>query len=71
MGRSQRILTDGEGAFEDRLGLFVAALVLIDGSQIVETGGDIGMVRPQRLLADRQGALKQWLGLAIAVLRAQ
>ena len=64
----QRLLADGEAALEERLGLGVAALVLVQPGQVVERGAHVGVVGPQRLLADGEAALVERLGLGVAAL---
>ena len=50
------------------LGLGVAALMDIDAGQIVERGGDVGVIDTVRLLVQFERALKKWLGLGVAAL---
>jgi hypothetical protein len=66
----ERLLADCQCAFVERLGLGVAALLVVEQGQVVEAGGDSGMIGPQRLLVDCQRALVERLGLGVATLRA-
>ena len=68
MVRTQRLLADRQGAAAQRLGLGVPALGVVEGRQVVEALGRVGVVRAQRLLADRQGAAAQRLGLGVPAL---
>ena len=62
---AERLLADGQGALEERLGLGVVALRTVQLRQVVEAGGGVGMVGAERLLADGQGALVERLGLGV------
>ena len=42
---------------------------LVERREVIQTGGDIGVLRAERLLADGEGAFVQRLGLGIAALR--
>ena len=64
MIRAESLLIDSEGALEERLGLAVAAGGLVERGQIVEPGGEVGVLGAESLLADREGALEERLGLA-------
>ena len=68
MVRAERLLADRQRALVERLGLGVAALVVVQRRQVVQRCGVVGMVRAQRLLADRQRALVERLGLGVAAL---
>ena len=50
---AQRLLADRQGAAVQRLGLGVPALGVVDGRQVVEAAGRVGVVRAQHLLVDR------------------
>jgi hypothetical protein len=58
MVRSKRLLSDGEGALVERLGVSVAALVVVEEGQVVEVGGGVGMVRSQRFFSDGEAPLQ-------------
>ena len=68
MLRSERLLADGEGAFEQRFSLGIAALRPLKQREVVQTDGDMRMLRTKRLLADGEGAFLQRFGLGIAAL---
>ena len=68
MLRGEHLLADGQGAFDQRLGLGIATLQPVEIRKVTQMGGDIGMTRAKRLLADGDGALGQRLGLGIAAL---
>ena len=55
-------------ALVERLGVGVAALGLVQRGQVVERGGDIGVIGAERLLADRESALVERLGVGVAAL---
>ena len=65
---TQLLLSDREGAYQQRLGLLVLALFPVEYRQIVEALGRVGMIRSQLLLPDSEGALVQWLGLLVLAL---
>ncbi len=65
---TERILPNGEGALEERLGLGVAALVLVHLGQVAERRRDIGVVWTERLLPNGEGTLEERLGLGVAAL---
>ena len=50
MIRTLRLLPDRQGANEEGLGLGISGLFDIQRCEVVETSGDIVMIRPQRLL---------------------
>ena len=64
----ERLFVDRQRPLVERLGLGVAALVVIEQSQIVQRHRDIGMIGPERLLLDRQRPLVERLGLGVAAL---
>src|ERR1041384_2523748 len=64
---AQRLLADVAGALEQRFGLAVAPLRIIERGKVVETGDGITMLAAQRFLADVAGALEQRFGLTIVV----
>src|SRR6266699_2515958 len=57
------------GALHERLGFGVATLSLVELCQVVEPGGDIGVVGAKALLTDGEGALHEWFGFGVATLR--
>ena len=65
---AEGLLVDGEGAAEERLGLRIAAGVLVEPGQVVEPCGDVGVLGAEGLLADGEGAPEERLGLRIAAL---
>ncbi len=65
---SERLLGDCQGPLEERLGLGVAALGMVQTGQVVEGGGDRGMARPEGGLVDLERALVEQLGLSVAAL---
>ena len=67
---TERLLADRQRALVERLGLGVAALVLVQLRQIVQAVATSGMVGTERLLVDRQRALVERLGLGVAALVA-
>ena len=68
MFRTGRLLVDRQRALEQRLGVGVAALLLVQRRQIVQGLPDIGMTWRQRLFAHRQRPLEQRFGIGIALL---
>ena len=63
--RFQCEIQDGQGPLEERLGLRVQALAVVDGGQRGEVGGQVGVRPPERRLHDRHGALVVRLGLGV------
>jgi hypothetical protein len=57
--RGERLLADGEYTFEERLGLCEAALGKIECGEILESVGDVTMVRAERLLQNGYGAVEE------------
>ena len=51
------LLVDGKGALEQRLGLGVAALAVIEPGEVAEVAGDRGVIGAESLLVDGKGAL--------------
>src|SRR4051795_13063668 len=68
MARAERMLPDCQCSLEERLSLFVFALVLINERQAVEFQSDLRVIRTKRLFADDQRALVQSLRLPILAL---
>src|SRR4051794_21178176 len=66
MVRRQAFAPDREGTLEERLGLLVAAGGLVEQGQVVEVGGEGGVLGAERLLTDREGTLVERLGLLVA-----
>src|SRR5205823_2638458 len=66
--RSQLLLTDHQCSLAQRLGLFIPALIPIEGRQVTETSGGVGMGWSQLLLLDSQCSLIQRFGLFILAL---
>ncbi len=64
----ERLLVDRQRPLVERLGLGVAALVIIELSQIVQRQRNNGMIGPERLFFDRQRPLAERLGLGVAAL---
>ena len=62
------LLADRQRSLVERVGVGVAALVLVEQSQIVQRLRDIGMARTERLLADSQRSLEERLGVGIVAL---
>src|SRR6266446_6333743 len=56
------------GALVEWFGFGVTALCMIELCQVVEPGGDIGMVRFKPLLADGEGALHERFGFGVPAL---
>ena len=54
---AERLLVDRERALVQRLGLGIAALVVVQLGEVVEVDADIRVVGAERLLVDRQRAL--------------
>jgi hypothetical protein len=65
MPYSQLPLADGEGALQQRLGLFVFALSVVEACQVVEAVGRVWVLWSHRLFSNCQGALEQRLGLLV------
>src|SRR6266581_530203 len=68
MQMPQLLLSDRQSAHQQRLGLLVLALRVVEVGQIVEAASRVRMQRPQLLLPDLQGAHKQRLGLLVLAL---
>ena len=68
MLRPQRLLKNRQRPPEERLGLGVLALLVVELRQVVEARGYLGVLRPQRLLKNRQRALVERLGLGVLAL---
>ena len=66
---AEGLLPNGQRPLEERLGLGVRALRLIQRREVVEARGHVGMVGAEGLLPDRQRALVERLGLRIRALR--
>ena len=64
----EHFFADRQRPLDQRLGVGIAALDLVDLAEIVEQRRDRGMLRTERLLVDRQRALEQRLGIGMAVL---
>jgi hypothetical protein len=64
---AQGLLGDAQRLHVERLGLGVAALLVIDRGQVVETGHGKRVGLAERLSDDAQRPLVQRLGLAIAI----
>ena len=62
-------LLSWQGRVCKRLGLGIAALRLVEQREVIQTGGDMRVLRTERLLADGEGAFVQRLGLGVAALR--
>src|SRR5688500_16715390 len=59
---------NGRGALAQHLGLPVAALLPVQLAEVVEHGGDVGVLRAERLLQGRQSPPVERLGLGGAAL---
>jgi hypothetical protein len=70
VGAGNTLGEDGDGPPTEIQPLGVAALAEIQPRQVVEAGGDVGMIGPKRLLADCQAALVEGLGRGVAALVA-
>ena len=70
MFSTQLLLADREGAFKQRLRFAIPALHSVEGCQVVEAGGRVGMGGSQLLLVDRESTLIQWLRFSILPLQA-
>jgi hypothetical protein len=57
MLRAQGLIPDRQGALQEGFGCGIAALGLVEHSEIIEDHGHIGMLGAEPLLLDRQGAL--------------
>ena len=65
---TERFFADRQRALVERLGVGIAALVVVKHRQIVQRLRDIGMIGTKRLFSDRQRALVERLGVGIATL---
>jgi hypothetical protein len=63
MAATERFFADRQRSLLERLGVGVAALVVVEQSQVVERCRDVGMVGTMRFLEDRQRSLVERLGL--------
>ena len=68
MVAAARLLPDPERSLVERLGRRIAALFQVQIGQVVEDGGDEGMVWPVCLLGNPQGAFVERLGSHMAAL---
>jgi hypothetical protein len=57
IARAGRLLLDGKGALEQRLGLGVTAPGTVELGEVVEGVGDVGALRPEVLLPDEKARL--------------
>ena len=64
------LLEDRQRSLVERLGGGVAALCEVQPGQLVEAGGDRGMVRSEGLFPDYQGSSVERFGLGVAALVA-
>src|ERR1700738_4957383 len=64
----ERLFPNGQRTLVQRLGLGVAAFVVIEQSQTVQRSCDIGMIAPERLFPNGQRTLVQRPGLGVAAL---
>jgi hypothetical protein len=64
MINAERLLSNGKGALLQRLGFGIAALCSVELCEIVQTTGDIRVLRFERLLSNGKGALVQRLASA-------
>ena len=65
---AQRFLVDLQRLAEQRLGLGVVALGLVQQGQVVQAGGVVGVLLAQRLLLDLQRLPVERLGLGVVAL---
>jgi len=70
MIQTQRLLTNSQGALEDRFGLRIAALAQIEGAQGVERYGNVQVGGTKYLLADSKSAQEEVFGLLILAVLA-
>ncbi len=70
MVRAERFLLNGERANQQALGFRGAALLCEDDREVVEAGGDVGMIGTERFLPDCQCAPCQLLGVLEPSLQA-
>jgi hypothetical protein len=63
---AEGVLANGNGTPIERLGLGVAAHVLVEPSEVIEVGGEAGVLGAESLLVDGDGALVEQLGLGVA-----
>jgi hypothetical protein len=68
MIRPERLFVDRQRPLVGRLGLSVAALGVIEPSQIVQRQRDKSMIRAERLFPDRQRPLGERLSVGVAAL---
>jgi hypothetical protein len=66
---TERLLVDLQRSFIEWLGLGVAALVVVESSQVEKRLCDITMVGTERFLANRQRSLIERLRIDVAALR--
>src|ERR1700738_2052715 len=62
----ERLLVNRQRTLVERLGVGVAALVVIEQRQIVQRRRDLGMIAPECLLVNGQRTLVQRLGVGVA-----
>ena len=62
---AELVFADLEAALVERLGLGILAHGLVEVGQVVEAGGDVGVVGPELVFADLQAALVEGLGLGV------
>ena len=68
MGFPEQLAPQRQGFFQQRLGLFVAALIKIKHCQIIQTVSHSRMGFPEQLAPQQQGFFQQWLYILIATL---
>jgi len=66
--RAGGLLLDRQRSLVERFGVYVPALSFMQFRQVVEAGGDRGMVRPEGLLINRKGSLVEWFSFGVAAL---
>ena len=68
MLRAEHLLLDRQAPVVERLRLRVAPLRLVEHSEVIERGRDLGMLRAEHLLLDRQAPVVERLRLRVAPL---
>src|SRR3989442_15684296 len=71
MIRAESLLIDRQRALEERLGLRVLALGLVELREVVQARGHIGMIRAVGLLGDPQRLLRNDYGALVTSLAVQ
>ena len=68
MIRSKNLLTNGQRPLVERHGIGFSPFEVVEDPEIIEAGGQVGVIRVERFLADRQRPFIKRLGLGVLAL---